>query len=65
MNLTDTIAAIATPPGEGGIGVVRLSGPEAEAIARRIFRTTRDVSHFESHRFYYGTVVDPKEEKGI
>src|SRR5712692_10003864 len=33
MNLDDTIVAIATPPGRGGIGVVRLSGPEARAIA--------------------------------
>ncbi len=33
MNLDDTIVAIATPPGRGGIGVVRLAGPEARAIA--------------------------------
>ena len=33
---SDTIVAIATPPGRGGIGVVRLSGPEAQAIARRL-----------------------------
>ena len=36
MNLDDTIVAIATPPGRGGIGVVRLAGPEARAIARAI-----------------------------
>ena len=36
----DTIVAIATPPGRGGIGVVRLSGPEAAAIARTL--TGRD-----------------------
>ncbi len=35
---SDTIAAISTPPGEGGIGIVRLSGPEAIAVADRIFR---------------------------
>lgn len=34
----DTIAAIATPPGEGGIGIVRLSGPSAVAVAAKIFR---------------------------
>src|SRR5438477_8820723 len=33
---TDTIVAIATPPGRGGIGVVRVSGPDARAIARRL-----------------------------
>ena len=39
---SDTIAAIATPVGSGGIGVVRLSGPEALWIARRVTRRTRD-----------------------
>ncbi len=36
MNPTDTIAAIATPPGRGGIGIVRVSGPQAPAIARAL-----------------------------
>src|SRR5262245_2118820 len=36
FSTTDTIVAIATPPGRGGIGVVRLSGPDALAIARRL-----------------------------
>jgi tRNA modification GTPase len=36
FSTSDTIVAIATPPGRGGIGIVRLSGPQAEAIARRI-----------------------------
>ena len=36
FNVTDTIVAIATPPGRGGIGIVRLSGPDAHAIARRV-----------------------------
>ena len=38
MHLDDTIVAIATPPGRGGIGVVRLSGSEATAIARPMLR---------------------------
>ncbi|HEY4899966.1 MAG TPA: hypothetical protein VIH91_04020, partial [Terriglobales bacterium] len=38
MHLDDTIVAIATPPGRGGIGVVRLSGPEATSIARPLLR---------------------------
>jgi len=37
MLYDDTITAIATPPGEGGIGIIRLSGPEAIAIISRIF----------------------------
>jgi len=40
VNLDDTIVAIATPPGRGGIGVVRLSGPEAMEIARPMLRLT-------------------------
>ncbi len=43
MNLDDTIVAIATPPGRGGIGVVRLAGPEAQSIARPMLRLTRDL----------------------
>jgi len=37
----DTIVAVATPPGRGGIGAVRLSGPHAHAIAHRLFRPAR------------------------
>src|SRR5437016_3118437 len=36
FSTTDTIVAIATPPGRGGIGVVRLSGPDAHAIVRKL-----------------------------
>ena len=60
----DTIAAIATAPGEGGIGIVRLSGPDSLSIALSIFRFARtlrqvDPADLESHRMIYGTVVDP------
>ena len=37
----DTIVAIATPPGRGGIGVVRISGPDAQAVARPAARRSR------------------------
>src|ERR1700675_2224790 len=43
MNLDDTIVAIATPPGRGGIGVVRLAGPEARNIAAPMLRLTREL----------------------
>ena len=43
MNLDDTIVAIATPPGRGGIGVVRLSGPKAVDIARPMLRLKHDL----------------------
>jgi tRNA modification GTPase len=43
MNLDDTIVAIATPPGRGGIGVVRLAGPGALAIAKPMLRLSREL----------------------
>ncbi len=60
----DTITAIATPLGEGGIGIVRLSGPQTEAIVRRIFRTAegKKVKKLLSHRVRYGFIVDPLRE---
>ncbi len=61
---TETIAAIATPPGIGGIGIVRLSGPTALAIGRTLFRKSgREASDGSSlstsHLLTYGYVVDP------
>lgn len=56
---SDTIAAIATPIGEGGIGIVRLSGPESYSIAEKLFRRKAGAP-WESHRLYYGHIVDPK-----
>lgn len=43
MNIDDTIVAIATPPGRGGIGVVRLAGPEAKAIAMPMLRLKHEL----------------------
>ncbi len=59
--LDDTIAAISTPLGEGGVGIVRLSGPQALPIARGLFRRRRDngSAPLRSHRLYYGHIVDP------
>ncbi len=70
---SDTIAAIATPPGIGGVGIVRLSGPDALSIALTLFRrparrnpTASDgAGHNDtawqpaSHRLYYGHIVHP------
>jgi len=66
----DTIAAIATPPGEGGIGIVRLSGPEAGPIGARLFRCGRQqrvvaVERLASHRLYYGAIVDPADDRVV
>ena len=56
----DTIAAVATAiaPGEGSVAIVRLSGPEAEAIGQRLFSAPGD-QPWESHRVLYGHVCDP------
>ncbi len=58
----DTIAAISTPLGEAGIGIVRLSGPTACAIAHRLFRPHRPRPTWQSHRLYLGHIVDPQGE---
>ncbi len=49
---TDTIAAIATPPGTGGVGIVRISGPDAANIARKICRTSPNPRIATFSRFY-------------
>jgi tRNA modification GTPase len=56
----DTIAAVATAiaPGEGSVAIVRVSGPEAEAIGQRLFVAPGD-QPWESHRVLYGHVCDP------
>ncbi len=57
----DTIAAQATPPGEGGIGILRISGPEAERILREVFRPAGKPGAWEDHRMTYGYVMDGEE----
>jgi tRNA modification GTPase len=58
MIFGDTIAAIATPPGVGGLGVIRISGPDAERIALAIF-TPLPSSPFVSHHLYHGKITSP------
>ncbi len=55
---TDTIAAIATPPGVGGIGIIRISGISALSILQSIFTPKYPLASFESHKLYYGTVCN-------
>ncbi len=56
MNLDDTIVAIATPAGRGGIGVVRLSGPDARAIALPMLRLKHEL---EPGRAIFGELIEP------
>ena len=58
----DTIAAIATAPGQGGVGIVRLSGNDAEQILSRLFRPAKkDLTSLTSHMLTYGHVVEDGE----
>ena len=59
-NLQDTIAAISTATGEGGIGIVRLSGKESLAVANKIFRglDKKKPAQFKSFSMHYGKIVD-------
>jgi len=60
MNLDDTIVAIATPPGRGGIGVVRLAGAEARKIAAPMLRLKHEL---EPNRAVFGELIDPHGER--
>ncbi len=62
MYLDDTIVAIATPPGRGGIGVVRLSGAEARAIAAPMLRLTHDLEPGHAH---FGELFEPSTGERI
>ena len=60
MYREDTIAAVATPPGEGGVAIVRLSGPDAERIAQEIFlRSGGKDGALRSHTLHRGAIRDP------
>jgi tRNA modification GTPase len=55
---TDTIAAISTPPGRGGIGIVRLSGPQAASIAAQLVRPHQPLEHAHAR---LADVIDKQE----
>mgnify|MGYP003376506067 CR=1 FL=1 len=58
--MEQTIAAVATAPGEGGIGIVRVSGPESYEILKKIFRRPAGerMETMENRRLIYGNIVD-------
>ena len=61
----DTIAAISTPFGESGIGIVRMSGAMAESIVRKLFRAKKKLTDLTSHHFRYGEIINPQTEQSI
>ena len=54
---TDTITAISTPYGVGGIGIIRVSGPLSEQIGRIVFKCRNPLASIESHRLYHGDFI--------
>src|SRR5258708_12766362 len=62
----DTIAAIATPPGVGGVGIVRVSGPDAISIGQRLFRpaSARDGA-LAPQKLGFGAVIDPPPDEPL
>lgn len=56
-----TIAALATPPGKGGIAIVRISGERAEELLQKVFKPLKATVPWESHRMMYGMVYEQEE----
>lgn len=63
QSATNTIAAISTPFGTSGIGIVRMSGPEAFEIAARVFKSKKSFDEIGSHTVTHGKIVDPAEDR--
>ncbi|QEK13530.1 tRNA uridine-5-carboxymethylaminomethyl(34) synthesis GTPase MnmE [Crassaminicella thermophila] len=65
--MSDTIVAIATAPGEAGIGIVRLSGGESLEILDKIFVPTRgeSIKEYKPRRLTHGKIIDPKTNQII
>ena len=62
MEGEDTIAAISTPIGQAGIGIIRISGPLSLSILKNIFIPKRETKGFKSHHLYLGNIYDPTKE---
>ena len=62
--MDDTIAAIATPPGEGGIGIIRISGEKSKKILEKIFKSASGCE-IVSRKMTYGHIVEPESENII
>jgi tRNA modification GTPase len=58
----ETIAAIATPPGEGALAVIRISGPGALAVADTVFRAAKSPSAMDERRVAFGRIIDAHGE---
>ncbi|HDK4100986.1 TPA: tRNA uridine-5-carboxymethylaminomethyl(34) synthesis GTPase MnmE [Staphylococcus aureus] len=61
----DTITSISTPMGEGAIGIVRLSGPQAVEIADNLYKGKHLLNDVPSHTINYGHIIDPESKEVI
>lgn len=61
----DTIAGVATPMGEGGIAVIRVSGDDALTIVDKIYRGKNQLSTVDSHTIHYGALIDPSVNEQV
>lgn len=61
----DTITSISTPMGEGAIGIVRLSGPQAIEIGDILYKGKKKLSEVETHTINYGHIIDPKTNETV
>ena len=61
----ETIAAIATPSGHGGIGIIKISGPLSKEIMVALFRPSRPRAQGVTHRLQHGVVVDPADGTAV
>ncbi len=62
---SDTIAAIATPAGDGGIGIIRISGTEAHAIGNKVFSSVKSAPAPTERTLIYGHTIDPEDGSTI
>jgi len=60
----DTIAAVSTPPGEGGISIIRISGDKTFDVIAKIFKG-KDLRQVQSHTINYGHIVDPESQQEV
>ena len=63
-SLDDTIAAIATSIGQSGVGIVKISGPDAPDIAKKLFHSAKSVD-LQPYRLHYGTLEIPVPMKQL
>lgn len=61
----DTITSISTPMGEGAIGIVRLSGPQAIEIGGILYKGKKKLSEVETHTINYGHIIDPETNETV